>query len=395
MTPEKTALDDDAERLWIARWVAEPDAWRGRASNAAGLLSAAAAATLTGLLLHGDQLPPLARVLAGAAAVLYSLAVLFFLSASVHPSPPEDKAAVSYVDEVWRYCAEETKPIKERVQRGTLAGGAAIVATSCAAILVVAWPDPLHRGQVALTDAAPTAVDELCPNLSAEFPAEIERLDDGRVRLHLGPGVCGEGPEALELDRADVVMTQGDSVVASASETSPSLVIQLAGQDFSWHRAYISARDSVEAARAGVRIYDYPDRPAHYGGGVALLVRVLRATDQAKPLALAKVRGDCARQGADGRLALGISPFGDGAIDAALVIEAELGDAPVGLSRWVTGAATLDELRELIATWLLHVVDRRFPRSRADVEEVLADELPVGSEGIEITGTRRFRGVPQ
>ena len=77
------STESEAGRLWLARIAAAPDQWRLRGTNAAGLLSGAAAATLIALFTRSAQLhagADLAGVVAGA---MYALAVLTYLLASV------------------------------------------------------------------------------------------------------------------------------------------------------------------------------------------------------------------------------------------------------------------------------------------------------------------------
>ena len=179
-------------------------------------------------------------------------------------------------------------------------------------------------------------------------------------------------------------------------------MIQFAGhpQQFDWDEAYLAARSSVEQAR-NVRVYDFADVRPNIGlGDVALFIRVLRAADHRRRAVFVELASDCARQHTDTGLAIGISPYGTDAIAAAASITATVGSGPPGRARWVTGSMTLEELRELIAKWLLHVVDRRYPplRSRSsgsDSDAVLADELPSGPDSAQASTIRRFRGMPR
>jgi hypothetical protein len=170
----------------------------------------------------------------------------------------------------------------------------------------------------------------------------------------------------------------------------------------SWHRAYVDARNSVQDARS-VTIYDVADVSQRVRGTpegrVTILVRVLRSRDVSRKTVRDEVHDDCRRQVQDGHLTIGISPFGPKADDAADALFKHLGQPPSGLARWISGTETLDGLRDLLAEWLLIVVDRRLPGMPPaglvpNSEAVLAEEMPSTVAATTTTGPRRLRGMP-
>ncbi len=202
--------EDEAELLWLGRAIGDPDAWRSRATNAAGLLSAAAAATLVGLLLHGEQLSAPARVLAVLAGGGYAVAVLCYLIAAVWPSPPEDKQTLHYADEIWAYCGRESKPIKRMVIGGTVAGAFAVICTAIAVGAVAVGDQHSEKALVTLTSSAPDEVSNLCPGLPDTFSARVENLTDTRVRLHLPRQTCSNHVRDIELSRSAILIAAQD-----------------------------------------------------------------------------------------------------------------------------------------------------------------------------------------
>ena len=200
-----TTADDEAEKLWIARAIGSPDAWRSRATNAAGLLSAAAAATLAGLVLHGEALPGHARFFVGLAGAGYTIAVICYLVGAVWPSPKEDKKTLQFADAIWEYCGRESKPIKRAVFWGTFVGGAAVIATGIAVEITASAQKPIEAASVTFFSQAPVEVTRLCPDLAHTFHAKVEDISDTRVRLRLARGVCN-GITMLEFNRSALLI---------------------------------------------------------------------------------------------------------------------------------------------------------------------------------------------
>ncbi len=169
-----------------------------------------------------------------------------------------------------------------------------------------------------------------------------------------------------------------------------------------WHRAYVDARRSVQDARS-VAIYDIADVSQRVRGTpegrVTILIRVLRSREVSRKAVRDEVADDCSRQVQDGHLTVGISPFGPKADDAADALFEHLGQPPGGLARWITGTTTLEGLRDVLAEWLLIVVDRRLPGAPStglvpNSETVLAEEMPSTVAATTIAVPRRFRGMP-
>lgn len=205
---ESSRRDDEADRLWLGRAISSPDAWRGRATNAAGLLSAAAAATVAALLFHPGPGSQTLRLWSFTAAVGYIAAVVAYLCASVWPSPNEDLETEDLAEAIWDYCLNEARPIKRLALGGTLAAVVAIVATG-GAIYVSVQPDVRNEGQATVaivSSRANAALAGLCPGLTTPFDARVEGVDSERLRVELPAAACGSNGVALVLRRDDVVL---------------------------------------------------------------------------------------------------------------------------------------------------------------------------------------------
>lgn len=182
--------------------------------------------------------------------------------------------------------------------------------------------------------------------------------------------------------------------------TRPVVVAEFGGhrREWSWHRAYIDACASVEQVRP-VQVLDVADVGEELlAQGVALFVRALRSSEVTRRAVVVQLKRDCARQASDRRLALGISPVGERHDEAADHI-VELLESHEDALPWIDGAATAEDLQELISKWLLMVIDRRF-RNVATVrsaairgEEILAAELPNAADAAATTDARTFRSL--
>lgn len=192
---EPYSVEDEAEKLWLARIVAAPNAWRSRATAAGGLLSAAAAAALAGLLARpvdsGDG-----ATLASLSAILFVLAVVAFMAASVWPPPGHTESTDEYSKILIDYCERESKPIRRLVIAGTVLGSLAIGVTAAAALAIASGRDG-QPGFVSFTNSSvEAAVERLCPGLPTPAPAVMKPSSGGRVSVTLLAEECrGESQE--------------------------------------------------------------------------------------------------------------------------------------------------------------------------------------------------------
>jgi hypothetical protein len=202
------ALDEHADRLWLARAISSPDAWRLRATNSAGLLSAAAAATVAGLLFRDGPVSAQAHSYAVAAAAFYIVAVIAYLVAGVWPSPRREEVSKALADDIWKYCRDEASRIKRIIALGTISAVLAILATGITLILLAA-NQTSQPARATLSVTAPdvqAAVSALCPHLTTTFDGILEERDARRLRIRLPPDVCGSRPMTLELSRDSVLI---------------------------------------------------------------------------------------------------------------------------------------------------------------------------------------------
>lgn len=201
-------LDDHADRLWLARAIASPDAWRLRATNSAGLLSAAAAATVAGLIFRDGPVSDQVRFFGVAAAVFYIVAVVAYLVAGVWPSPGRDEATEALAEGIWKYCRDEAKPIKWIIAGATVSAVFAIAATGTTLVFIAGdqSSEPM-RARISVTAPdAQAAVSSLCPSLRTTFDGAVEESDSGRLRIELPAGECGSMPTSIELSRDSVIL---------------------------------------------------------------------------------------------------------------------------------------------------------------------------------------------
>lgn len=201
-------LDDHAARLWLARAIASPDTWRLRATNTAGLLSAAAAATVAGLIFRDGATSELARLFAIVAAISYIIAVTAYLIAGVWPPPKRDEESRALAEDTWQYCHQEAQPIKSIIAAATLSAVTAIIATGATLIAVV--NDGRRDAKTALVSIVTTdtrsSLSSLCPELPPTFQATVEEISADRLRIGLPADECGPAPASLELGRDDVIL---------------------------------------------------------------------------------------------------------------------------------------------------------------------------------------------
>jgi len=160
-----------------------------------------------------------------------------------------------------------------------------------------------------------------------------------------------------------------------------------------WHRVYVDAcRDA--ALQSNVDVVDLNSPGADRESGPALLVRVIAASDVGAASVSAAIAEDAGRQAANISLALGISAFGDDAVDAVQAIVHLIGQGPAGIFRWIQPAGSPDELRSRIVYWVLLVVDRRAlspAREFGDSpSEVILDQLPTSTSDAAVSRVDPF-----
>lgn len=181
------------QEIWLNRIAAAPDAWRARASAAAGFLAAATAATVVALVLQEPHTAPWwARIALLVAAVSYVFAVILYLLAAVWPSPKQDtREVLDYANAIVDYCNSEAKPIKRAVKIGTTFAVIAIVATAASFLLLL--QPPSHQVMIALNDdQIMQSYRDICPDLQTPFPAQINSYGERTLQLRIPATACGD-----------------------------------------------------------------------------------------------------------------------------------------------------------------------------------------------------------
>ncbi len=209
--PSSKELQAEANRLWLGRTVAAPEAWRARAAGAGALLSAAAAAVLAGLLTgyNQDAWGGAAAAFTFGSAIAYVLAVAAFLTGAVWPSPKEGEVTDDFVKSVRKYVEDEAAPIRRLVKLGAAVGAIAVTLTGIAIGTVLYESPPSKGANIAVVDAKEnTAMKALCPSLSNQFPARIRDVAGGRISVTVSAGVCGSQESTFILPAVDVVILE-------------------------------------------------------------------------------------------------------------------------------------------------------------------------------------------
>lgn len=204
----RSDVDDEAEKIWLARIAAAPNSWRSRAASAGGLLSAAAAASLAGLLARpATTYEGLAKVTILAAAVLYVAAVISLLSASVWPSPKHPAEETDdYAGRLTAYCEKEAGPIRRAVIAGSILGALAVASTAVGAAYLVT-KQTRTAAYVGFSDPEVAAVvKRLCPKLREPLLVQLEELQADHVAVLLPAEGCVGAARQLLLARSAVTV---------------------------------------------------------------------------------------------------------------------------------------------------------------------------------------------
>lgn len=223
----------DAQRIWLTIVAEAATAWRSRATSAAGLLSAAAAASLTGLVLVApDRFDAVSRVAAIVAAAAYVVAVSLFLAAGVRPSPrvSDDVDSRSHSHRVGRstslfvpsgnwgadiqkYADIESRPIRRLTVAGGVAAIIAIVATGATGIML-SRPARFHGSVTIVDQKYASGVVSSCPGMHRSaskvvtLSGQIQYSGADTVRIDVSRGVCDKAARVLLLPRAALIVVR-------------------------------------------------------------------------------------------------------------------------------------------------------------------------------------------
>jgi len=205
MSTPDPELTSEAKRAWLTAVVQAPNGWRARATSAAGLLSAAAAATLVGLLTKApvERTYPeiVGTVVAG---IAFLAAVVLLLLAAVHPSPDggPDSAdnrtqavqlgytAFGFADLVEVYCRRDSKPVRRLTVVGGWVGAVAVFATVATGTSIFFTPS--YTSQIEISDeAVKAAFKGLCPAASFPLAVRVKSAASDLTRVRISGQSCG------------------------------------------------------------------------------------------------------------------------------------------------------------------------------------------------------------
>lgn len=197
---------DEAERLMLARLIAAPDAWRGRASAAGGFLGTAAVVAFWGLTSNAKGLSTSVTVVAGIASFFYVCSVILFLTASVWPPPhAPDEETTDYFGTTKTYVRKEAKKIRCAVRLGAVAASCALVLTAVCSFLLLRTG---HDIEVMVSVQDPddrAAIERLCPGIADPFEGSIPSQAEGNiVDVKIEGDTCGGARVALSLPRDSI-----------------------------------------------------------------------------------------------------------------------------------------------------------------------------------------------
>lgn len=208
MASAASASVQEAEKLWLQKLVASPDGWRGRAASAGGLLSAAAAAALFGLLSrNGSSVNGVLRLMVEVTAAAYVLAVGLFLAASVYPAKKlPSTITTNYIQEMETRIGQEVRPIRRLALAGSTFAVLAVVGTGLTSTLLLTSKPQYSKAVVHLKDNKDaTSLRQLCPRVKDSFDAGVSRADQGEVTLRLAPGSCGTDAVYIHVHEANLI----------------------------------------------------------------------------------------------------------------------------------------------------------------------------------------------
>lgn len=183
-----------------------------RATNAAGLLSAAAAATLAAFILRNPTTGGVwTRNALTVAAAAYVLSVVAYLIGATWGSPKQDEDVTDVKDKIIDYCEYEARPIRRAVRAGTILGSVAILSTGLALGTIAMTTS--YSAIVAFREAEEfDAVRRACPAVDSPFKAQVERINESRAALHVPRSLCGNRQARIEVpyDAITIVTATGD-----------------------------------------------------------------------------------------------------------------------------------------------------------------------------------------
>lgn len=217
-----------AQDVLLARYrivLGAPDEWRRRATAAAGLLSAAGAALLGGLLLKPViDIQPAARWTSVVASVLYFIAVSSFMWAATKPpetiaSDPESKELTQTKGEpsflssspsdlpktLFREADLQVKPIRKAVVFGTWTAIFAVGFTLASITLLL---DVSRYGQVTvLSNSMRRSIEAQCPSFSENQSVQITSLDSSNIVFEIPAQQCDGRGLRVALPASDVLVS--------------------------------------------------------------------------------------------------------------------------------------------------------------------------------------------
>lgn len=240
----------ETRKLWLASLLARPSEWRSRAATLAGLLSAAAAASIAGVL-FGPTGPetPYGRALIVLAAAAYVLAVIAFMGVTVFPNPDlgppvhrhdagsnvnqADRVDHSFTARRWwylkkvehpresithislwtdwaeSYAIAAAAPLRDLTLRGSLMGALAVLCTFLAALSTLLAP-PAQSENFEVTLLRSTllpAVVQSCPDITPVFLAEV-LIEGSTVAASVTSSQCGGRSSTFYFERGDVLLVR-------------------------------------------------------------------------------------------------------------------------------------------------------------------------------------------
>lgn len=221
-TPEESGRDGLSEQALVGdvllrryeAFLAASENWRRRASTAAGLLSAGAAALLAGLILGPrHDVPGFVRWLVSGAAACYLTAVIMFLEASTR-SPvrvkydPETglmkkaKGRQPSRDEIprekvtaglaWEEAKIQVAPLKKLVFLGKLAAGSAVLLTITSVLSLFWLPEPQATVSVYSSETL-RHIHSLCPDYKNTSLVSVNSLAERTITFTIPSELCKVG----------------------------------------------------------------------------------------------------------------------------------------------------------------------------------------------------------